>query len=82
MISGDVQFPQFVVERKCDIDQGPGAQELLQGRIVCQIPDGAPFDNASMVVKDERRCVDVAVENSRYQGDKEERGPWGGESGF
>ena len=65
MIAENIQFPEFVIERKSETNNGPGSQQAPRRRIVRQSSDRGVFFNSNPVIKYEWTLVNIAVNNQR-----------------
>ena len=63
VIAEDIQFAEFVVQGKCEIDYCSGFQELLNGKIIIQISNLALLDYLRGIVKNKGARVNIAVNN-------------------
>ena len=65
MIAENIQFPEFVIERKSETNNGPGSQQTPKRRIVRQSSDRGVFFNSNPVIKYEWTLIGVVINNQR-----------------
>ena len=68
VIAEDIQFPDFVIECKREIDNVPGFQQTIKTQIIRNVADNQILLNDWPIIKYKWAEVDVAVANyCRYR---------------
>jgi len=70
VVTEDIQFPEFVIERKGDIYNSPRRQQIPNKQIVRQGSDLDIFFNPRLIIKNKWAAIDVAVDNKHSKYDK------------
>ncbi|MBC8466108.1 hypothetical protein H8D57_03690 [bacterium] len=67
MIAEYVQPTPLVVQRKSEVNNCPGLDELIKGKEVGQVSDSYIFFNPWYVIENKRKVVNIAVNASSNQ---------------